>query len=107
MILIFRHLFCKNFIGCTVWPFIILKSAPLKEDPVLINHEKIHLAQQRELLVVLFFIIYLLEWCVKTLWYLDGYKGYRNISFEREAYRYEQTLSYLENRKPYHFIKYL
>ncbi|MBT8183282.1 MAG: hypothetical protein KJN76_00460 [Eudoraea sp.] len=107
MILIIKHLFHKNYVGLTLWPFIILKNGHLKEDTVLINHERIHLKQQLELFILPFYIFYLAEWLIRTLFYLNSYKAYQNISFEREAYSNEKDINYLKQRKPFSFIKYL
>ncbi|MCM4167037.1 hypothetical protein KCTC52924_01894 [Arenibacter antarcticus] len=107
MIIVFKHFFIKNYVGLSLWPFIILKNPALKNDAVLINHEKIHLKQQRELLVLPFYMLYLLEGVVRFFIYFDVYTAYRNISFEREAYQNESNLYYLQERRPYSFIKYL
>lgn len=107
MIIVIRHFFYRNYVGLCLWPFIILRNASLKQDRALINHERIHLRQQAELLLVFFYFFYLLEWVLKSVWYADFYKGYRNISFEREAYLKEQDLQYLEQRRPYEFLRYL
>ena len=93
--------------GLSLWPFIILKNRSLINDDVLINHEKIHLRQQGELLILPFYFLYLLEWAIRTVRYLDSYKAYQNLSFEREAYMHENQMDYLANRKPFSFIKYL
>ena len=68
MILVFRHFFYKNYVGLSLWPFIFLKNRSLKNDDILINHEKIHLRQQKELLIIPFYILYLLEWSVRTIY---------------------------------------
>ena len=107
MILVFKHFFYKNYVGLTLWPFIILKNDALKEDIVLINHEKIHLRQQLELLILPFYFLYIFEWLVRSLLYLDMYKAYKNISFEKEAYENETNLNYSFERKAFGFIKYL
>lgn len=107
MILVFKHFFYKNYVGLSLWPFIILKNPSLKADIVLINHEKIHLKQQQELLIVPFYIFYLVEWILRSIWYFDSYKAYQNISFEREAYCNEKNMNYLKERKSLSFIKYL
>jgi hypothetical protein len=107
MILVFKHFFYKNYVGLSLWPFIILKDTRLKQDKVLINHEKIHLKQQQELLLIPFYVLYMLEWTIRFLIYFDGYKAYQNISFEREAYANEKNMAYLAERKAYRFIKYL
>lgn len=90
--------FCVNLFG-TFWA-----RDPSWIDKYVINHEKIHTAQQRELLFVPFYIIYLIEWCVKCLKYRNRKEAYYNISFEREAYRHGNDLTYLPNRKHYSWI---
>ena len=107
MILIFRHFFYRNYVGLSLWPFIILRNSSLRGDNVLINHERIHLRQQAELLLVFFYLWYLCEWLVRSLAYRDFYKAYKNISFEREAYHRERDLGYLGRRSPFSFLRYL
>lgn len=106
MILIFRHFFYRNYVGLSLWPFIFLRSPALRQDTVLINHERIHLRQQAELLVVFFYLWYLAEWLFRCLWYLDPYRAYQNISFEREAYANEKDMDYLGSRRPFSFLRY-
>lgn len=93
--------------GLSLWPFIILKTDSLKTDSVLINHEKIHLKQQQELLIIPFYMLYVLEWLIRSVLYFDSYRAYQNISFEREAYANEKNHEYLSKRRPLSFIKYL
>lgn len=107
MILVFKHLFYKNYVGLSFWPFIILKNDSLKADSVLINHEKIHLKQQLELMILPFYVLYIFEWLVRSLLHLSFYRGYQNISFEKEAYHNEHNLNYPNERKVFSFIKYL
>jgi hypothetical protein len=94
-------------VGLSFWPFIILKNDSLKADNVLINHEKIHLKQQLELLIVPFYVLYISEWLIRSIWHLSFYRGYQNISFEQEAYHNEHNLNYNNERKVFSFIKYL
>jgi len=71
----------------------------------LMNHERIHTAQQREMLYVFFYVAYLVEWLLRLP--MRG-NAYRNISFEREAYANQRNLHYLERRPHYawrHYIK--
>ena len=107
MILVFKHFFYKNYVGLSLWPFIILKNEDLKKDSYLINHEKIHLEQQKELLIVPFYMLYVTEWAIRSLCYFDSYKAYQNLSFEREAYRNEKNLDYIANRSKFSYIRYL
>lgn len=76
-------------------------------DRYVVNHERIHTMQQRELLFIPFYILYIIEWIVRLVMYGNRKKAYYNISFEREAYRHGQDLDYLKNRRLYSWLKYL
>ena len=102
-----HRLIPKNFTGMSLWPFIILKYAALKEDKVFINHERIHLRQQIELLIVPFYIIYGAEYLIRLIQYGKRREAYRNISFEREAYQNEKDLDYLKKRSFWRFVRYI
>ncbi len=93
--------------GITLFPFILLRKPTDRQNPVLINHEKIHLRQQLELLIIFFYFWYVLEF---LYWYIrlnDSFLAYKYISFEREAYAMEDDLDYLSERKPWSFWKYV
>lgn len=107
MILISKYLVPKGYTGMTLFPFVFLKYAFLKGDKVLINHEKIHLRQQLELLIVPFYIFYLTEFLVRLIQFKNWHRAYHHISFEREAYENEAQLDYLERRPFWFFRKYL
>ena len=107
MILVSKYLVPKGYTGLTVFPFVFLKCSHFKTDYVLINHEKIHLKQQIELLIIPFYFIYGLEFIFRLLQYKNWQLAYRNISFEREAYCNELNLDYLNNRPNWGFLKYL
>ena len=70
----------------------------------LVNHERIHTAQMRELLFLPFSLAYVMEWLVRLM--MKG-NAYHSISFEREAYSHEGNMQYLEHRKRYAWVKYL
>lgn len=76
-------------------------------DRYVINHERIHDAQQRELLYIPFYMIYAIEWFIRLLQYRNPREAYYNISFEREAYRNGRNLKYLSRRRAYAWIRYL
>ena len=84
-----KYLLRRRFVGVTLWPFIVMRKKELKSDAVFINHEKIHIRQQAEMLVLFFFIWYTIEYLVRLIQYRNRYKAYLNISFEREAYARE------------------
>lgn len=107
IVLVNKFLLAKGFKGVSLWPFIILKDKHFKNDPVLLNHEKIHLRQQAELLLVGFYLWYSIEYIVRIIQYKDRYMAYRNISFEREAYRNELNMNYTRSRSLWSFLNYL
>jgi hypothetical protein len=107
MVIVFPHLIAKSFSAVTIYPFIFIKNSAAKKDYVLLNHESIHIRQQKELIWIFFFIWYLLEYLIRLIYYRNSYLAYKNISFEREAYRYEYDLDYLKTRKRFGFLRFL
>jgi len=106
-VIVSKYLIPKGYRGLTLFPFILVNEYSLKQDAVVINHEKIHIRQQLELLVVPFFIWYGLEFLVRWMKCGNKQAAYRNISFEREAYANEKDLYYLKQRSFWRFISYL
>ncbi|TDM00602.1 MAG: hypothetical protein C4K58_05260 [Flavobacteriaceae bacterium] len=92
--------------GMAIFPFILVSRSELKKDPILINHEKIHLRQQLEMLVVFFYLFYTLEFLYHLLMLNDKNQAYLSISFEKEAYYQETDLGYLKTRPFWAFRKY-
>lgn len=108
MIVIWQRLLKNTKIsGITLFPFIILKKQEYKHNGILINHEKIHLRQQLELLIIFFYLWYVIEYYYRFFQLKDHYLAYKSISFEREAYAMEDDLNYLEKRKLWSFWKYI
>ncbi len=97
----------KNFNGITLWPFVIVRHRELCQDAVFLNHERIHLRQQVELLVIFFYLWYGLEFLLRWISCGNKHQAYRNISFEREAYAGENQLYYLEKRPFWRFLKFI
>lgn len=93
--------------GIALFPFIFIRKPEDRENNILINHEKIHLRQQIELLVIFFYIFYLIEYYYWLFKFKNQDLAYRRISFEREAYANESDLHYLRKRKFWSFRKYL
>lgn len=106
MILISKYLVPKGYTGLAIFPFVFLKNKSFKADAVLVNHEKIHLKQQLELLILPFYLLYSVEFLVRLIKYKNWYVAYKNLSFEREAYCNEANMDYLKQRRFWHFIKY-
>lgn len=107
MVIVFKYLVPKGYIGITIFPFILLKSADLKSDSKLVNHERIHLRQQLELLVVIFYAWYLIEFLLRIAYFRNWKKAYQSLSFEREAYTNEKDLDYLKSRPWFNYLSYM
>ncbi len=63
------------------------------------RHEQIHLRQQKEMLVIPFYVFYLLFYLYNLFRFRNHHKAYKQIPFEREAYRHEKETDYLLTRK--------
>jgi len=107
MIVVFKYLIPKNYSGLTIFPFIFLRNKKSNNDELFLNHEKILLKQQIELLWIFFFVWYFIEYGIRLFQYKNHDFAYKNISFEKEAYKNEQDLNYLKSRKTFSFLKYL
>jgi len=102
-----KYLIPKGYRGVAVFPFVFVKHTLDKGNEVFLNHERIHLRQQLELLVIPFFAWYFLEFLFRFIQYKNWNLAYRNISFEREAYSNEKDLGYLKRRSFWIFLKYI
>ena len=107
IVIVNRFLFQNKFLGMTLWPFIFLKQKELKQDLAFMNHERIHMRQQIELLIVPFFIWYGIEFLTRWIRHKNSYKAYQSISFEQEAYINQKDLEYLNTRPLWNFKKYV
>lgn len=101
-----KYLVPKGYSGITLFPFVLMRDKSLALNPVFVNHERIHLRQQAELLVLPFYLWYITEYCIRRLRYSSEKEAYRNISFEREAYANETNMEYLKRRKIFSFLTY-
>ncbi len=86
-----------GFLAINLFGVIFIRKGGVLSE-VVINHEQIHTAQMKELGYVGFYILYLIEWLIRLLVNKNAYK---NISFEKEAYKHESNLDYLSSRKRY------
>ena len=96
----------RGFRGLTFFPFVFLMNKEDALDKVFVNHEKIHLRQQIELLVLPFYVWYVMEFLIRWIMTKDKNVAYRNISFEKEAYTNEKDLNYLKSRSFWKFLNY-
>lgn len=91
--------------GMALFPFILIKEK--SPGRIILNHERIHLRQQFEMGIVLFYIWYFAEYLVRWMKYRHHYIAYMHISFEKEAYENEKDMDYLSHRKWWNFLKYM
>jgi len=106
-VIVLKYFIPKKFGGFSLFPFIFLSKQNFKNNKVFINHERIHLQQQIELLIIPFLILYFIEFFFRLLQFRNFMKAYYNISFEREAYANENDLYYLDKRSFWKFLKYI
>ena len=107
LLIVTKYLIPKGFSGLTIFPFVFLKDNNDKDNITFINHEKIHLRQQIELLIIPFFIWYFIEFFIRWIQYKNKFLAYKNISFEREAYANEKDPDYLKQRSFCSWFSYL
>jgi hypothetical protein len=103
--IILRTSLLKNYRGMTLWPLLLVARDQDCEDPVFINHENIHAVQQKELLLVFFYVWYVLDY-LKHRISKSHHDAYRSIIFEKEAYNMELDLEYLNTRKVWAFLSF-
>ena len=106
-LIVAKYLIPKGYRGMAVFPFVLVKYDFDKMNKTFVNHEKIHLRQQLEMLILPFFIWYFLEYLIRLIQYKNAALAYQNISFEREAYANETDFNYLKNRSFFQFLKYI
>lgn len=89
------------------YPFLIMTSKiHPKMRAYFINHELIHFAQQKEMLIVGSWIFHIFEYAY--IFFVKGKRGmeaYLSRSTEQEAYDNMFDLDYLKQRKPFSHLK--
>ncbi len=93
-----------KYSGMALWPFMLLKK---DASDIVINHELIHIQQQKELMIIPFYILYVFNYLFNLMIYYNHNKAYKNIIFEREAYANAYDKGYLKTRTYMAFLNYL
>ncbi len=97
----------SGYKAMALFPFIFIRKEHRdKITKETINHEAIHFEQQKELGLIFFLILYIIQWFFKSIMY-GSKEGYKKNCFEAEAFANMNNLKYLEKRKRYSFFKYL
>lgn len=127
--LVARHILLPGYSTITIAAWVLTKYKDEKEMPQYVrNHEAIHIRQWAECMISscliilalmlfadlsawwlllsigMFYILYVLEWLLKLLFY--GKEAYRNLSFEREAYSNQLNGDYLANCGYFEWLHY-
>lgn len=98
---------CWGYQAITLCPLgIFYRSVEISNDQATRNHEFIHWKQQREMLCLLFYLWYLIEYLIRLIRFMDHQKAYRSIGFEQEAKMYERNPDYLSGRKHFHWLRF-
>jgi hypothetical protein len=92
-------------VGITLFPFIFI-IPEMRGNNVVINHERIHLRQQGEMLVVIFYALYLASMFWNLIRFRRFTSAYMRIFFEREAYGHEHEPGYLARRRIFASFRY-
>src|SRR5690606_41133632 len=82
LFVVFNKWVPKGFAWITIFPFVFVAQKKWLQDATFISHERIHLRQQIEMLILPFFIWYGVEFLFRMIQYRNRKKAYRNISFE-------------------------
>lgn len=93
-----------NIKAITLYPFIIFRGEP---DEQTLNHERIHIQQQAECLIIGFYMLYVGFWLWRLILTRNTQQAYYEIPFEKEAYKNDSDWTYLLNRKKYAWIKHI
>ena len=88
----------------TIWPWIIADKSERADDTIM-NHERIHLAQEKELWVLPFYILYFAHSIWLFIRHLDFNKCYLLNFAELEAFTYQESMHYLYARKKFTCLK--
>ena len=104
--------FPKGVIAMSLFPFIFIDfhyawNTTEESYDSTINHEKIHIRQQIEMLIIFFYLWYGIEYLLRAIRLNLRLDPYDDLSFEREAYMNDLDMGYLKTRKFWSFLKYL
>jgi len=95
-------IFAPIEIGAIALGFVVFSRGEMTESTR--RHETIHFQQYLETLFLGFLVLYMYDYIKLRI---KGYKGsdaYRNIRAEKEAYDNQDDISYLANRRRWHWI---
>ena len=93
-----------NAYAVAIYPWIFIRD---EGNDITINHERIHLKQQRELWLIGFYLLYVMFWFIGLIRHRNAHTAYYEIPFEREARANEGDWVYLLNRRRFAWRHYI
>ena len=104
-----KHFPTKEYKALTIFPFVFVRKDMVEKFvDATERHETTHALQQLELLWVLFFVWYGLEYLIKyVICKFDSDRAYFSISFEQEAYENQNQFFYNDVRKHYAWLRHV
>lgn len=96
-----NSLLCKilGVNGITLYPFVFLRER--SPERTIVNHERIHYEQVKRLGMLRFYALYLKEYFQNRLKGMGHRQAYLEISFEKEAYLFQDNPEELFSRSFY------
>lgn len=82
---------------------IFVRKKAIITEP-FIRHETVHWEQQKEMLIVFFYLWYVIEYIVRLIMYRSHNKAYKSIMFEKEAYTLEHNEGLFNIREHYDWL---
>jgi hypothetical protein len=102
------YLLAGHYHAMCIWPFLFVRmEVDIAANASTLNHERIHARQQLEMLWLLFFVWYGVEYLMRLWKYRNRHQAYHALSFEKEAYTHDENRDYLKTRRPFAWISYL
>ena len=98
----FGHFLGEDMVAITLYPYIFTSTETVAAN--VLNHEKIHCEQYKELLIIGFPIVMLFNFLFNLIYYGDKNISYRQTLFEREAYENMNNFDYLKYRRRYSWL---
>ena len=98
----FSYFFGEDLVALTLFPWIFTKYEKINEN--IVNHEKIHIEQYKETLIIGFPIIMIINYILNLIYYFDLNIAYKNTLFEKEAYENMNNYQYLKYRRRYSWL---
>lgn len=96
----------KGYKSVMLLGFLFIRR-PYKLNRYEYNHERIHLCQMFETLIIPYYGLYIINFLVNLARFRNWRKAYKSVAFEQEAYSNMNNLKYLRKRNVWAWLKYI